>query len=105
MKLIHKQALRNSLLTSLYIIGVGSFMFVSAQLKVGQSNSFIVPIALLLLFVLSASITGYFIFGKPILLYLDNQKKEAYRLLQFTLIYLSTFTIFALILLIIFTRK
>jgi len=42
------------------------------------------PIAFLLLFVLSALITGGLVLGKPILLFLDGLKKEGVKLLIYT---------------------
>lgn len=51
--------------------------------------------AFLMLFVLSAAIVGSLVFGKPIILYLNGQKKEAIRLLVYTLvaIFIITFII------------
>ncbi|MEK9183654.1 MAG: hypothetical protein AAB890_01090 [Patescibacteria group bacterium] len=46
---------------------------------------FFAPIIMLLLLVLSASIMGVLVFGRPILLYLDNQKKDALTMLFYTL--------------------
>lgn len=45
-------------------------------------------LAFLLVFVISAAVMGLLIFGKPILLYLDNFKKEAVSLLFYTLSFL-----------------
>ena len=38
----------------------------------------------LMLFVFSALLTGYLVLGKPIMMYVDGQKKEAVRLLFYT---------------------
>lgn len=101
---INKTALKNSLLTALYVAGVGSFMYFGSQVKIGRANSFLVPVSLLLLFVCSASITGYLMFGKPIFLYIDGKKKEAITLVTHTLIYFSAITVVAITLLLAFTR-
>lgn len=98
-------ALVNAALTALYIMGVGCFMYFGALVKIGRSNSFLVPITLLLLFVMSASITGYLIFGKPALMYIDGKKKEALSLLTQTLVFFSVITFVAIILLVTFTRQ
>lgn len=64
----------------------------------------LVPITVLLLFVSSAAITGFLIFGKPAQMYVDGKKKEALSLLTYTLTVLSVITVIALITLITFTR-
>ena len=101
---IRKTALVNALLTTLYIILVASFMFFGSQVKIGRANSILVPITLLLLFVFSASLTGFLILGKPVLMYIDGKKKEALALLTYTLTFFSIITFIAIILLIVFTR-
>ena len=104
MKGIKKTALVNALLTALYVAGVGSFMYLGSLIKIGQSRSFLVPITLLLLLVMSASITGFLIFGKPAQMYIDGKKKEALSLLTQTLVFFSAITFLAIILLVTFTR-
>lgn len=42
----------------------------------GNDNDLIGPIAMLLLFTISAAIVGLLVFGKPIYLFLNSQKKE-----------------------------
>jgi len=36
------------------------------------------PIAFLLLFVVSAAITGFLVLGQPVMLYVDNKKQDLY---------------------------
>lgn len=104
MKEIRKTAFKNASLTALYITAVGLFMFWGGSNKIGKQNSFLIPITFLLLFVLSAAITSFLIFGKSAQMYVDGKKKEALSLLIQTLLILSVITIFALILLISFSR-
>lgn len=104
MNKIRKTALLNALLTTLYIILVGGFMYYSSTIKIGRENTFLVPVALLLLFVCSAALTGFLIFGKPAQMYVDGKKKEALSLLFNTLGIFSIITFFALVLLLLFTR-
>ena len=104
MKEIKKRALINSISTSLYIIAVALFMYFGTLIKIGKTNTIFVPISLLLLFVLSAAVTGFLIFGKPAQLYVDGKKKEALTLLTYTIIFLGVITVSALVLLIIFSR-
>jgi hypothetical protein len=101
---IRVRAFINSLLTSLYIVAVGLFFYYGARIRLGQSNSFLAPIALLFLFVFSASITSYLMFGKPAQLYVDGKKKEALSLVTYTLGFFCAFTLVALSFLILLTR-
>lgn len=104
MNKITKQALINSAGTVLYVIAVALFMYYGTLIKIGRSNSILIPIALLLLFVLSASVTGYLMLSKPAQMYLDGKKKEALSLLTKTIIFFGIFTVVALGLLVAFTR-
>jgi len=47
------------------------------------------PIAFLTLFVLSASVTGGLVLGKPVLMYVNGQKSDAVKLFIFTLSWLA----------------
>lgn len=101
---IIKRAFVNSFLTSLYIIAVGLFFYYGSLIKLGRSNSFLVPITLLLLFVFSAALTSYLMFGKPAQLYVDGKKKEALSLITYTLGFFCIFTLVALLLLILLSH-
>src|SRR3989338_7168395 len=74
----------NSLGTVIYIIAVTTFLNNAQRIFGKEDNSFFIPIIMMLLFVLSALITGSFVLGKPIMLYLDGQKKEGVTLLLYT---------------------
>ena len=65
----------------------------------GQEDKFITPVAVLLLLVISATITGSLVLGRPIMLYLENQKKDAVKLLAYTTGWLSIFAVIAFIIL------
>lgn len=58
----------------------------------GNMNSLFGPIAFLLLFVLSVAITATLTVGRSVLMYFENQKKEAVRLFLFTVGWLFAFT-------------
>ena len=103
MNKIWKSALINSIATTAYVIAVACFLFFGTMNKLGQ-NSVFTPIAFLLLFVFSAALTGFLIFGKPAQLYVDGKKKEALSLLTYTLIIFSLITFASLIILIVFSR-
>lgn len=91
--------------TALYITLVASFMFYASRIFPSKKEDIaLIPIAMLLLLVLSASVTGSLVFGRPVLWYLDGKKKEAVSLLMATLGFLFLITIFALLMMILFTR-
>jgi len=83
-KEVVKYAMINSLGTALYVMAVASFMYF-LSVFVGETKSILVPIAMLMLFVFSAALTGILVFGRPIIWYLNGKKKEALSLLAYTL--------------------
>lgn len=87
----------HALLVVLYTSGIASIMFNSKTLFKQQDTVF-TPIAILMLFVLSAAIVGALVLGRPILLYLDGKKPEALKMFGYTLgwLALATFAFFLL---------
>lgn len=75
-----------------YVSAVGWFGFHSKEIFGGDSN-FLIPVFALLLFVISACITGLLVLGKPILMYFGGLKKEAFMLFFSTLAWLIFFLI------------
>ena len=104
MNKIMRMALTNSLATGLYVVAVGTFMYYGSMVKIGKNAQYLGPIAMLLLFVFSAALTGYLVFGKPALLYLDGKKKDAVNLLTYTLSFLFVLTFVAIASVIFLTR-
>lgn len=88
-------AVLNSLGVLVYVIIV-SLVMQNAEKIFGKMNTVIGAVGFLMLFVLSAGIVGALIIAKPIMLYLDNKKKEAVGLLVSTLICLAVITILVL---------
>ncbi len=84
-----------------FINAGGVFVYVSliALLGFNSQNIFggveepnlLIPLFMLLLFIISASITGLLVLGKPVILYLDGQRKEAFQLLFITIGWLVVF--------------
>jgi len=62
-----------------YVMLVAGFMF-NAERVIGKVQTFWGPVAFLLLFVVSAAVTGYLVLGKSLMWYLDGFKKEAVKL-------------------------
>lgn len=78
----------NALAALGYIIVVASIMYYGPQL-VQVEESLLLPIAVLSLFVLSATVMGFLFLFQPGQLYFDGQKKEAINF------FLKTVTAFA----------
>ena len=96
---IIRRAFIDSVATFLYIILIVSFIF-SMQFFSGQKDNIIIPISMLLLFVCSAAITGFLVFGKPVMLYIDGKKREAGSSFVYTLGILFLITVISFIFLI-----
>lgn len=75
-----------------YIVLVALFMN-SAEKVFPRMNEILGPIVILLLFVLSAAVTGSLVLGRPVLAYLDGSKKEATIMFLYTLGWLLLFLI------------
>jgi hypothetical protein len=78
-----------------------AWIFFNGQAIFGKASSFLMPLFLLLLFVVSASITGLLVLGKPIHLYSNGLKKEALALLFATLAWLVLFLVAVVIVLLL----
>lgn len=85
----------NSFLTALYITGVAFFMFGAQKIFGTIEDNFRMPLAMLLLFVLSASIVSALILGKPILLYLEGKKTEGVKMFLYSVGWLFVFAVLA----------
>lgn len=90
----------HSLGTAVYVLAVAWFLF-NGERWFGKADNFFMPFALLLLLVLSASITGLLVLGRPIYLYFDGFKKEAVKLLGLTVCWLAIFTFIVFIVLLV----
>ena len=73
--------------TSLVVI-----LMTNGQKIFGNANNFSSGIVILMLFVLSAAIVGSLILVRPLMLYLDGFKKEAIKLLIYTIAVLLIIT-------------
>jgi len=93
-------AAKNALLTGLYVAVVAIFMTYANKI-VGDANSVLSGIAILLLMTLSAVVVGTLILGKPLMMYLDGKKSEAVKTLLHTILGLFILTVLAVVVLII----
>lgn len=82
--------------TVAYVTLVATFLYHAAELfGDGPDRSVLIPIAMLLLFVVSATITGSLVLGRPVLWYIDGKKKEAVTLFIATVGFLALAMILA----------
>lgn len=87
-KLILLSAL-NSLGVLAYVSLVVLFMNNAQRIFGKEDNSYLAPMIFLLLFILSALITGSLVLGRPILWYLNGKKSQAVKLLFYTIVSLA----------------
>ncbi len=73
-----------------------AWLFFNGGTVFSKAPSFLIPLFMLLLLIVSASITGLLVLGKPVHLYLSGFKKEAFTLLFATLAWLVLF-LFAIV--------
>ncbi len=92
MKIV-KQSLSYAALAILYVAVVGTVMRNADKLFGGGKIEALAPIGILLLLVVSAATMGMLIFGKPVMLYIDGQKREAVSMVMTTIASLAVFTI------------
>ena len=85
-------------------IGLVALLMSGAERFFGNTpdNKILAPITFLLLFVLSAAISGALVLGKPVLMYVEGKKKEALTLFGFTLFWLFVFFVLMVTSLIVF---
>lgn len=83
-------------------VAIVAFIMQNAEKIFGKMQNVTGPISFLLLFVLSATITGSLVLGRPVLMYLDGQKKEAIQLVLYTIGWLFLLTVLALAMNIVF---
>ncbi len=89
-------SLTSALGITIYIVAV-SLLIMYGENIFGKMDNLLGPIAFLLLFVVSAAITGSLALGRPVILYLNKQKTEAIKLFLYTIGWLFVFTIIALV--------
>jgi hypothetical protein len=94
----------HALATALYITLV-ALVITNGQQLFGTKNDIVNATVFLLLFVFSAIITGVLVFGKPILSYIEGNKKEGIALALWTIGFLGIFLLLGLALLLINTLK
>lgn len=82
-----------------YVTGIAFFMFNAESIFNEDAKSFLIPLFMLLLFIVSATITGSLVLYKPIQLFLTGEKKPAVLTLGATLFWLVLFLSFVIVVL------
>ncbi len=95
-KVLH--SLGHAVLVAIYVSLVAFVMSHGAK-WFGQKNTTWTPVAVLMLFVLSAAVTGSLVLGRPALMYFNGQKKEALEFFAWTVGWLFLLTILAFVIL------
>ncbi len=88
--------IKNNLILTSFLQALGVFIYILLVVQIisalthlfPKPDQFWQPVILLLLFVVSAAITGLLVLAKPIILYLDGLKKEAIKLFGWTISWL-----------------
>lgn len=96
-----KRGLADALGVVVYVSLLATFMSQASNWFGEADKKIITPVAALMLFIFSALVTGWLVLGKPLMLYIDGQKKESVKLLFFTGIGLFVFTSLAFAILLI----
>lgn len=90
MSRVIRTALLDAAGTAAYIAILVTGAFYAPTVDAAEDvRSILIPIGMLCLFVLSAAVTGFLVFGRPLLWYLDGQRKEAVGLVSWTLAFLA----------------
>ncbi len=84
-------AVRNAISMFAYVTAIGLFMSNASHI-LGPKDTLFTPVAVLMLLVFSAALMAILLFGQPVIWYLDGRKKEAVRLLSYTMVALSALT-------------
>jgi hypothetical protein len=88
-----QRAFMNALGTGVYITLVSLFLSNGERWFGGKEDTFAMPLFMMLLLVISASVTGFLVLGKPVMMYHEGDKKEAVKLLFSTIGWLLIFAI------------
>lgn len=87
-------------ITATAYIGLVALLMSNGDKLFGKVGGALSVVAFLLTFVLSAAIMGLTIFGRAIMWYLGGDKKEAVRLVGYTLVWLFLITLLVFLILV-----
>lgn len=81
---VAKRGVANGLCAFVYVVAVVTLIDYLQRFADRPDPKFIAPLAMLMLFVLSAAVMALLVFGKPAMLYVDGKKKEAVQMVCWT---------------------
>lgn len=87
--------------TAAYVAAVAALMMNGDRLFGTRVNGLLAPVAFLLLFVVSAAVTGMLVLGRPAMMYVDGKKREAISLLGWTVGSLAAVTVVLLAIMVV----
>jgi len=87
------QSLYRAAATFVYVVLVVSVLSNAEWIFKGEEDEFLIPIFMLLLFLISATITSVLVLGKPITLYQAGDRKGAVTFLVATVGWLAVFLV------------
>lgn len=87
---------RNTALAAVYIFGVSQIMQNSDKIF-GETDNMFAPFTFLLLFSLSAAVVGGLVFGQSVFLFFDGKKKESVTATFYSIFWMATYTILAMV--------
>lgn len=90
-KEILQRSFLNTFGVAIYVSVVATVM-TNGEHVFGRMPGVVAPFAILMLLVLSATVTGTLVFGKPVLLYVEGDKKSAVSMVLYTMMWLAVFT-------------
>ena len=93
-------SLGHSVLVLLYVGIVASIMYNGSR-WFGKTDTAWTPVAVLMLLVLSAAITGTLVLGRPLIMYLDGAKREALKFFAYTIGWLFILTIIVFVVMLV----
>lgn len=95
---IAKQSLKFSALAVLYVAIVATFMQNASKIfGPDEPKDIFAPVAFLLLLVVSAATMGMLVFGKPVMLYMDGNKREAVTMVIYNIGSLAASVVFLIV--------
>jgi F0F1-type ATP synthase membrane subunit a len=84
-----KKAAVNAIGVLVYVLVLGLFFNHAQQIFGTKPDNFLAPALMLILFVVSACITGGLVLGLPAMMYVDGQRRQAVTLLVYTVLSLA----------------
>lgn len=94
---IPKKGVTSALGAFAYVIAVVLLLSNIGRLAESGEDGVLAPVGFLMLLVLSAAVMGLLIFGAPVMLYIDGKKKEAVRMVAWTIGSLAVITVCMLV--------